>query len=84
MLKTTLLSALFAGSLALSAQAGDTVALTDESTARIRTMLTEQGFEVAKIKIEDGLYEAYARKDGQKYEVFLNAQLDIVRTEADD
>ncbi len=64
--------------------AGDKVELTDEVTQRIQTMLTAEGYEVGKIKIEDGLYEAYAKKDGQRFEVFLDAALEIVRTEIDD
>jgi len=67
-----------------AAYAAGTVELTDANTDQIRTMLTEQGYEVAKIKIEDGMYEAYARKDGQKYEVFLNAAFEIVEIEEDD
>ena len=84
MLKTIILPALVAASLSLPAFAGSTVELTDENVARIRQMLTEQGYEVGKVKLEDGLYEAYARKDGQKYEVFLDADFALVRTEKDD
>ena len=60
------------------------IALTDEVASQIRTSLTSQGYEVGKIKTEDGLYEAYAKKDGHKYEVYLNAALEIVKTEMDD
>ena len=82
--KTIALSAALAlGAGAVSAS-GQGVVLTPETEAKIRANLTEQGYEVAKIKIEDGMYEAYARKDGKKYEVFLNAELDIVKTERDD
>jgi hypothetical protein len=70
--------------MSATAFASDTVELTDENTAKIREMLTEQGYEVGKVKIEDGLYEAYARKDGKKYEVFMNAGFEVVRTELDD
>lgn len=62
----------------------DSVVLTDDATQSIRSKLTEQGYEVGKIKIEDGLFEAYARKDGQKLEIFLNGDLEIVRTEIND
>jgi hypothetical protein len=58
--------------------------LTDAVAEQIRTLLTGQGYEVGKIKIEDGLYEAYARKDGEKFEIFLDQSLAIVRTEKDD
>ena len=84
MLKKIVTPAILAATLAGAAFASGTVELTDENTAQIRAMLTEQGYEVAKIKIEDGMYEAYARKDGQKYEVFLNAAFEIVEIENDD
>ena len=38
----------------------------------IRTMLTAEGYEVRKIKIEDGCYEAYAKKDDKKLEVYVH------------
>jgi hypothetical protein len=47
-------------------------------------MLTEQGYEVGKIKIEDGLYEAYAKKGDEKYEIFLDGDFTVVRSELDD
>ena len=70
---------------AAGAMASDeNVEITEEVTQSIQTKLTAQGYEVGKIKVEDGLYEAYAKKDGQRFEVFLNAALEIVRTEIDD
>lgn len=57
---------------------------TPEMADKVRATLTEQGYEVAKIEMEDGLYEAYARKDGKRYEVFLNAAMDVVKVEEDD
>ena len=84
MFKKIILPAVLVGAMSAAALASGAVELTDPNTAKIREMLTEQGYEVAKIKIEDGLYEAYARKDGKKYEVFLNADFDVVRTELDD
>lgn len=62
--------------------AGD-VALTDENTAQVRTVLTEQGYEVAKVRLEDGMYEAYARKDGERYEIYLNGDFEVVRVKKD-
>jgi hypothetical protein len=84
MFRKIILPGLFVTAMVAAAHAGDTVELTDENTTKIREMLTEQGYEVGKVKIEDGLYEAYARKDGNKYEVFLNAEFAVVRTELDD
>ena len=40
----------------------------DEITAS----LTSQGYEVKKVKPEDGLLEAYALKDGKRYEVYVD------------
>lgn len=71
-------------SAAVASASDESVQLTDEVTQSIETKLTAQGYEVGKIKIEDGLYEAYAKKDGQRFEVFLDAALEIVRTEIDD
>lgn len=67
-----------------AAFATGSVELTDENKTQIHELLTEQGYEVAKIKIEDGMYEAYARKDGERYEVFLNADFEIVKRKLDD
>lgn len=62
----------------------DKIQLTEEVAQQIRTTLTEQGYEVGKIKIDDGMYEAYAKKDGQRYEIYLDADLQTVKTEIDD
>ncbi len=67
-----------------AAHATGAVELTDANTDQIRALLTAEGYEVAKIKIEDGMYEAYAKKDGQRYEVFLNGDFEVVKTEIDD
>lgn len=84
MFKRIIIPVFLVGAMSVAAVASGEVALTDENTAKIREMLTEQGYEVGKIKMEDGLYEAYARKDGQKFEVFLDAEFAIVRTQLDD
>ena len=34
--------------------------------------------------MEDGLYEAYAMKDGERYEIYLDSDLKIVKSERDD
>ncbi|MCA8882373.1 MAG: PepSY domain-containing protein [Rhodobacteraceae bacterium] len=69
--------------LAAPSFASDGVQLTDQNIQQVRETLTQQGYDVAKVKTEDGLYEAYARKDGQKFEVFLNGDFEIVRTKKD-
>ncbi|WP_135503312.1 PepSY domain-containing protein [Roseovarius aestuariivivens] len=74
--------AIAAGSMAV---ASDDEKLNDTAKAyEIRAILAEQGYEVRKIEVEDGMYEAYAMKDGQRYEVYLDKQLDIVKSERDD
>ena len=55
-----------------------------ETAQQIRTKLTEQGYEVRKIKMEDGLYEAYVIKDGTRMELYLNTELEIVKQKTDD
>jgi hypothetical protein len=84
MIRKFILPAVLMSALAAPAFASVTVQLNDENTTKIRAMLTEQGYEVAKIKLEDGMYEAYARKDGQRYEVYLDAAFNIVKTDLDD
>lgn len=84
MIRNTLFTALLSLSVAGTAFAAGDVVLNDENTTKIRTMLTDQGYEVAKIKLEDGMYEAYARKDGKKYEVFMDGDFSIVKIEDDD
>lgn len=66
----------------LVALASDT-SIDPKFEAQIRETLTAQGFEVRKIEIEDELFEAYALKDGQKYEVYMNADLEIMKIEED-
>lgn len=58
--------------------------LSQEVSAQIRAKLTEQGYEVRKIEMEDGLYEAYVIKDGVRQELYLNSQLDILDRKSDD
>ena len=54
-----------------------------ETEAQIRATLTEQGYEVRKIEVEDGMYEAYALKDGKKLEIYMNDKLEIIRIKED-
>lgn len=84
MIKSVVTAIVLSSVTATGALASGSVTLNDETKNQIRTVLTEQGYEVGKIKTEDGLYEAYARKDGKRLEVFLDADFAIVRTEVDD
>ncbi len=81
MFKTTLTAAILAAVTATSAFATGMVELTEENIATITEMLTAEGHEVGKIKLEDGMYEAYTKKDGEKLEVFLDADFNIVKIE---
>lgn len=84
MFKKTVIALAFAADLpATQVLAGSDPVLTDEIANQIRETLTQQGYEVAKIKTEDGLFEAYAKTDGKKFEVFLNEKMEIVRTKED-
>lgn len=82
-MKSKIASAVIALSLLSPMVAFAEVKLTPQVQEQIKALLTAQGYEVGKIKIEDGMYEAYAKKDGKKYEVFLNDKLEIVKTKDD-
>lgn len=77
-------AALVALALAQPATGALAAGIPADTMAKIRTTLTEQGYEVRKIKMEDGLYEAYAIKDGVKQEIYLDADLKVVRTKGND
>ncbi len=42
------------------------------SEADITAKGVELGYEISNVKVEDGCYELYAKKDGEKMEVFMN------------
>ncbi|WP_243613551.1 PepSY domain-containing protein [Shimia aestuarii] len=89
MLKPLTLAACMALAAPISAQASsddsyDYARLTPETKAQIRAQLTEKGYEVRKIKMDDGYYEAYALKDGARLEIYLDKDLKIVKTKSDD
>lgn len=70
--------------MAVPALASSSRGLTDEIRAQINATLSNQGYEVVRVKMEDGLYEAYARKDGQRFEVYLDKEFNIQFTKRDD
>ncbi|SLN16488.1 PepSY domain-containing protein [Roseisalinus antarcticus] len=59
-------------------------ALDDATKEQIRTTLTEQGYEVRSIGMEDGEIEVYAIKDGERLELYLDEALNIVRGQPED
>lgn len=83
---TRILPAALALALALPglAMASPDDQVPQETQATIRTLLEAQGYEVRQIDREDGMFEAYALKDGARYEIYINAEMQIVRTERDD
>lgn len=78
----TLLSAA-ALALALTAPAFASDTMDPAKVEAIRASMTDQGYEVRKIDMEDGLYEVYAIKDGKKMEIYINDALEVVRTDVD-
>ena len=77
--------ALLAGSLVTAEAETAKVTGTPDAavTEQITAKLSEEGYEVRKVKTEDGLYEAYALKNGEKFEIFMDADLNIVRTKSE-
>jgi len=66
------------------AHASDDKPVDAAKAEEIRATLVEQGYELRRVTTEDGLYEAYALKNGQRYEIYLDESLKIVRTDCDD
>ncbi|AVW91162.1 PepSY domain-containing protein [Celeribacter baekdonensis] len=79
MLKNIVSATLLAATLTTGAFAMGAVELTDANKAKITELLTAEGYDVGKIKLEDGYYEAYAKKDGKKLEVLLDGDFTIVK-----
>ncbi|WP_232281956.1 PepSY domain-containing protein [Roseobacter sp. SK209-2-6] len=52
-----------------------------EDQAKIHEILSGQGFEVYEVELEDGLYEVEASKDGLQFEVYMDAQFNILEME---
>ena len=75
--------------LALALPAGTALASDDRVGDEVRTRLTKQleadGYEVRKMEAEDGLVEAYALKDGKRYELYIDPRTgEVVRKKMDD
>lgn len=82
----TYIAAALAGLIALPALAfdGKGTMIDDARMVEITTLLSAQGYEVHEIEAEDGMIEVEARKDGQDYELYLDAALQVIRTKVDD
>ncbi|MEH6617887.1 MAG: PepSY domain-containing protein [Porticoccus sp.] len=49
-----------------------------------KSVLVAEGYEVRKVKVEGGCYEFYTKKNGKKYEVFINPDtLEIAKIKED-
>lgn len=77
-----IVTALTAFTLAAPAMASPTIDA--DTQALVREKLTAQGYEVRKIDSEDGMIEVYALKDGGRFELYLDADLNIVRSKTED
>lgn len=56
-----------------------------KTAGEITASLTAQGYEVRKVKPEDGMLEAYAMKDGKRYELYVDpATGNVAKVKAED
>ena len=78
--------AILAGTATFSLATSDEISGTPDAAVveQIKTNLVEQGYEVRKVKTEDGMYEAYAMKDGEKFEIYFDKDLNVIKTKTDD
>ncbi|MBN9888998.1 PepSY domain-containing protein [Salipiger abyssi] len=80
---TKILAAALAA-LTLAAPAMASPDVDTETAAQVREKLTAEGYEVRKIDNEDGMIEVYALKDGARFELYLDADLNVVRSKTED
>lgn len=56
-----------------------------KSADEVKSSLNAQGYEVRKIENEDGKIEAYALKDGKKFEIYVDpASGNVTEVKAED
>ena len=89
-MKTSLIAAVAALALplgrAVASETEDALVGTDAGPTpeAIEATLAAKGFEVRKVEAEDGELEAYAVKDGERYEIYVDpATGKIVKVEDD-
>jgi hypothetical protein len=83
-----------ASAFALALMSGTAMASSDKcnepsdkwmSMDEARAKVTAMGYDVRKVEVDDGCYEAYGIKNGRKYEVYINpVTAEIVELEEDD
>jgi hypothetical protein len=79
MIGGAVLAAVLTLPVSFAAASSDLVGTTVGTTAdEIKASLTAQGYEVRKIKPEDGMLEAYALKGDKLYEVYVNTSTGAV------
>jgi hypothetical protein len=71
------------------ATSNDDCGSTDQSSWMSIEAITAKGvalgYEVSNVKTEDGCYELYAKKDGQRFEVYMHpVSGEVVRVKNDD
>ncbi|GAB4266313.1 MAG: hypothetical protein Kow0013_15330 [Pararhodobacter sp.] len=77
--------ALTLGAPATAALASETHgAVTDTVRDSLTQRLVNEGYEVRRIAREDGLYEVYALRDGQRFELYFNEALEPVNRRGSD
>ena len=55
------------------------------SMEEARAKVVSMGYEVRKLEVDDGCYEAYATKDGKRLEIYLNpVTAEVVKMKEDD
>lgn len=67
---------LVAGSMAMASSNEN---ISEEMRSQITTQLTADGYDVRKIEREDGMIEVYALKDDQRFEIYLDKDLNVTR-----
>lgn len=55
-----------------------------EVVSQIHEILSAQGYQVEEIELEDGGFEVETSKDGAAFEVYMDAELNILKTEEED
>ncbi len=55
--------------------------MSGEVPSAVSDALEAAGYTVKRVEMEDGLYEAYAMRDGNRYEVMLDRAGNIVEVE---
>lgn len=72
---------LMAGGMAMASNAKN---IPEDIRAEITTKLRADGYEVRKIEREDGMIEVYATKGEQRFEIYLDKDLNVTRIKQDD